>query len=294
MSIWNAIGNAITTATGEPFSVRRHSAIGGGCINSAHLVADGERRYFIKLNDAACAEMFAAERDGLLELQRTGTVRVPTPVTCGEAAGQAFIVLEHLPLTSGGPASDAVLGKQLARLHQSTSAQFGWYRDNTIGSTPQRNTTNADWTAFWRSERLGFQLELAATNGYTGALQRRGAHLLDTLPALLGDHAPIPSLLHGDLWSGNRAVVEGEIPVIFDPAVYYGDREADIAMTELFGRFPPRFYQAYQDVNPLDAGYPVRKTLYNLYHVLNHLNLFGSGYLGQAEDMMARLLSEVR
>jgi len=188
-------------------------------------------------------------------------------------------------------ATDELLGRQLAALHRVTHTRFGWHRDNTIGSTPQINTQKNDWVTFYREQRLRYQLELAAENGYGGSLQRRGEQLLERLPAFFISYRPRPSLLHGDLWGGNHAALTDGTPVIFDPAVYYGDREADLAMTELFGGFGSGFYSAYRAAWPLDPGYRVRKDLYNLYHVLNHLNLFGGGYRGQAEQMVDRLLA---
>jgi fructosamine-3-kinase len=159
-------------------------------------------------------------------------------------------------------------------------------------STPQLNAPGGDWVAFWRGRRLGYQLNLAAAKGH-GRLAAGGARLMEKLPAFFVGHTPAPSLLHGDLWSGNAAMTAGGEPVVFDPAVYYGDREADLAMTELFGGFPPPFYEAYRAEFPLDPGYGTRKHLYNLYHVLNHLNLFGGGYGAQAAGMIERLLAEV-
>jgi fructosamine-3-kinase len=177
-------------------------------------------------------------------------------------------------------------------MHRTARDHFGWDRDNTIGSTPQHNAPCGEWVTFWREHRLGFQLDLAARQGYGGRLQKLGERLLADLTGLI-DHDPRPSLLHGDLWGGNIGYDREGNPVIFDPAVYYGDREADLAMTELFGGFGSGFYAAYEEAWPLDPGYSVRKTLYNLYHILNHLNLFGSGYLGQAQTMTERLLAEL-
>jgi fructosamine-3-kinase len=177
-------------------------------------------------------------------------------------------------------------------MHRVTGRSFGWRRDNTIGSTPQPNTPGNDWIAFWREQRLGFQLRLAERNGLSSALQAKGERLLERLEAFFRGYAPAPSLLHGDLWGGNHGYTVSGEPVVFDPAVYYGDREADLAMTELFGGFGAGFYAAYKEVWPLDSGYAVRKQLYNLYHVLNHANLFGGGYASQAEAMMERLLAE--
>ncbi len=157
----------------------------------------------------------------------------------------------------------------------------------------QVNNRSEDWQSFWREQRLGFQLKLAADKGYGGRLQADGERLCSNMAALFDNYLPQPSLLHGDLWAGNAAVDKRGRPVIYDPACYYGDREADLAMTELFGGFSRGFYAAYQAVWPLDHGYGVRKTFYNLYHILNHVNLFGGGYLRQAESMMAMLLSEI-
>lgn len=290
---WPHIGAAIAAATSEHFTVENCRSVAGGSINHAYRVEGGGRRYFVKLNRAASSEMFAAELEGLHALQATGTVRVPAPVCWGIAGESAYLVLEHLELGRETESSAALLGAQLAQLHRHTGKHYGWHRDNTIGSTPQRNTPGNDWLVFWREHRLGHQLRLAAHHGYGGSLQRKGERLLQVLQQLLDGREPPPSLLHGDLWSGNHAALRDGQPVIFDPASYYGDRETDLAMTELFGGFSPRFYAAYREHYPLEDGYGLRKLLYNLYHVLNHVNLFGGGYASQAEHMMDTLLSEV-
>ena len=185
------------------------------------------------------------------------------------------------------------LGRHLARMHRVTGTQYGWHRDNTIGATPQINTETGDWIAFWRERRLGFQLKLAQSRGHGGRLIAGGERLLDALPSFFRGRSPLPSLLHGDLWSGNAGRTADGEPVIYDPAAYYGDREADLAMTELFGGFPRSFQDAYRSEFPLDPGYETRKQLYNLYHVLNHLNLFGGGYGVQAERMIGQLLAQL-
>lgn len=290
---WPLIAEQIAAARGLPFAPSAPSAIGGGCINSAYRLADGEQAYFVKVNRGDRLAMFAAEAAGLAELALAGGPRVPRPLCTGVAGGSAFIAMEWIAFGRQRPGSAAEAGRALARLHQRTHATFGWERDNTIGSTPQPNRPSADWVGFWRAHRLGFQLQLAARQGYGGRLQERGARLLEVLPALL-DHAPVPSLLHGDLWGGNIGYDSAGAPVLFDPAVYYGDREADLAMTELFGGFSADFYAAYREVWPVPPGYDRRKALYNLYHVLNHLNLFGRGYLSQAEGLIERLLAETR
>ncbi len=236
--------------------------------------------------------MFAAEAAGLREILDSGSVTAPRPICHGSLEGRAFLVLEYVPFGPGN--APDLLGRQLAQMHRHSWGSYGWWRDNTIGSTPQINTPCSDWVEFWRERRLGYQLRLAGEGGYRGNLQRNGERLLELFPALFSGYTPAISLLHGDLWSGNAGVAAAGHTVIFDPAVYYGDREADIAMTELFGGFPARFYSAYVEQWPLDDGYLVRRDLYNLYHVLNHLNLFGGGYLRQAEQMLERLLGELR
>ncbi len=292
MDLWQAIAETITEATGKPFTVRDHQEVGGGCINRACRVSDGKRAYFVKLNQSARLDMFAAEAAGLEAILRTNTLRAPRPLGYGSAGDQAFLVLEYLETGHGGRDSMVLLGRGLAAMHRHSTPHYGWERDNTIGSTPQPNPPEQDWVRFWQHHRLGHQLELAAAAGYGGRLQERGRRLLEVVPAFFPGPPHPPSLLHGDLWSGNYAVLHTGEPVIFDPAVYYGDREADLAMTELFGGFPEAFYAAYREAWPLPPEYAVRKTLYNLYHILNHLNLFGGGYRSQAETMIDRLLAE--
>ena len=291
-SLWDAIAEQIGAATGRPFAVQKNQTVGGGCINAAHRLSDGDRDYFVKLNDDNLLDMFEAEAEALQAMADTETVRVPRPVCWGTAAGQSFLVMENLEL--GGRGGLETFGRQLAGMHGATSNRFGWHRDNTIGSTPQPNDPDEDWVRFWRERRLGFQLELAARKGHGGALQKKGEALMDRLDGLFDGYDPKPSLLHGDLWGGNYAVTRDGEPVIFDPATYYGDREADLAMTELFGGFGGAFFSAYNEAWPVDPGYATRKTLYNLYHMLNHLNLFGGGYAFSSERMMDELLSEVR
>lgn len=238
--------------------------------------------------------MFEAEAAGLEALARTGAVRVPRVIGTGTTGSTAWIALERLTLRARDARCDAQLGAALARLHGASAERFGWDRDNTIGATPQRNGWRDGWAEFWRDLRLKPQLELAARNGYRGCIEAAGEKLLACVPALLERHRVDPSLVHGDLWSGNAAADASGEPVVYDPAVYYGDREADLAMTELFGGFAPSFYAAYRAAWPLEPGYETRRDLYNLYHVLNHLNLFGRSYLVQAKVMVSRLLSEVR
>ncbi len=233
--------------------------------------------------------MYVAEAAALDVIAATANIRVPRPIVHGYACGQSYLVLEYLELGLHGDAK--LLGEQLAALHRCSAPQFGFAQDNFIGTTPQTNAWKDDWIAFWSEQRLGVQLQLAAENGHGGQLQSMGERLLDALPAFFAGYAPQPSLLHGDLWGGNHAFLADGTPTIFDPASYYGDRECDLAMTELFGGYPADFHAAYRAAWPLNEGYATRRELYNLYHILNHANLFGGGYVRQAEQMIQKLLS---
>lgn len=286
------IAKAISQATGQSFHHLKTVPIGGGCINSAYKLEGQNHRFFVKLNQAKYLTMFEAEASGLQEIAESQTVNAPNPICHGIAENQAYLVLEYLNLRPAHHASQIKLGQQLAAMHQIRKPYYGWHRDNTIGSTPQINSPGDDWPSFWAKQRLGFQLALAAK--HDRLLQSKGEKLLENLPCFFQNHHPMPSLLHGDLWSGNFSSDDSGRAVIYDPACYYGDREADIAMTELFGGFGKDFYAAYADSLPLDPGYRVRKNLYNLYHILNHLNLFGRSYLSQATNMIDALLAESR
>lgn len=289
---WRDIAFAISCATNTSFDILRAAPVAGGSINASYRLEGGDgARYFLKLNDARHHPMFVAEAAGLAAIAATDTLRVPRTIAHGIAEQHSYLLLEHLELHAHGDAE--LLAEQLAALHRHTSPRFGFAQDNFIGATPQRNTRQDNWIDFWREQRLGVQLQLAAENGYSGELQRLGDQLLANLPAFFAGYTPQASLLHGDLWSGNHAYLADGTPTIFDPAVYYGDRECDLAMTELFGGYPAGFYAAYRSAWPLDAGYENRRDLYNLYHILNHANLFGGGYVAQSRQMMQRLLSRV-
>jgi len=292
---WPAIEQDITVAIARPFTIAHKSSLSGGSINIAFQISDDKTgsKYFVKLNDMSELPMFEAEADGLRELAATQAIRIPEPVCAGVSSTHSWLVTEYIQLGRAQAASSALLGQQLAALHRTTCQNFGWFRDNTIGSTTQINRQDNNWVAFYRRHRLKFQLDLAARNGYSGSLQDKGQRLMVGLEQFFESYTPEPSLLHGDLWGGNCSFDEEGRPVIFDPAVYYGDREADIAMTELFGGFSAEFYAAYNEAWPLDDGYNVRKNLYNLYHILNHANLFGGSYVSQAESMTDRLLAEI-
>lgn len=284
----------ISECTGRTFKTTTVNAVAGGCINTTKIIGNGTTSYFIKLNSAQYLPMFEAEAEGLRELAAAKALRVPFPMCHGKDDGHAWLVLEHLVTLGSRTRPDwAALGHGLAMLHQHHRRLYGWHRDNTIGSTEQINTCSANWVDFLREHRIGFQLNLALRNGFGGRLQSRGERLLDEMANFFSAYAPKASLLHGDLWSGNAGFLDNGEPVIFDPAVYFGDRETDIAMSELFGGFPSAFYLAYESTWPLDSGFQTRRHLYNLYHLLNHLNLFGRSYLVQCDATIDRLLAEL-
>jgi protein-ribulosamine 3-kinase len=290
---FESIASLLAHDLGVRVAPRPTARVGGGCINETWRWPTDTGSLFIKLAAPTRLAMFEAERVGLEELAAAQAVRVPRPLAVGVTGDAAYLALEWIDFGPSRPESESTLGEQLAWQHRVSAREYGWTRDNTIGSTPQKNVQHADWATFFRERRLRPQLELAARNGHGGTLQSRGTRLLESVDAYFTSYRPVPSLLHGDLWGGNWSTDSDGGPVIFDPAVYYGDRETDLAMTRLFGGFSNRFYTAYQATWPLDQAAGTRRTLYNLYHVLNHLNLFGGAYLAQAEEMIERLLAEL-
>jgi fructosamine-3-kinase len=290
-AFWSVLSEALE-ALGVRGPLGKPQRLSGGCIHAAARVdaADG-RALFVKRGDPAAAEGFAAEAEALAELATPGALRVPRPIAHGVTGGQAYLVTEYVPLTRNLD-EPREFGAALARLHATRADTFGWHRDNFIGPTPQANGWLGDWSEFWRVRRLEPQLRLAEADGHDRVAER-GWRLCEQVDALLADHSPTASLLHGDLWAGNYGGDEDGRPVLFDPATYYGDRETDLAMTELFGGFPPEFYAGYTAAWPLASGYETRKALYNLYHLLNHAHLFGGGYAGQAQRSIDRLLAGV-
>jgi fructosamine-3-kinase len=296
---FRVISAGLAATLGIRVAAEPSGAVGGGSVNACFRWQSDTGPLFVKLAasiaDAGlnAAQGFEAETDGLEALRACGALRVPRVLGRGATATHAFLALEYVEFVPASAAAEIAMGLGLARQHRHSAASFGWHLDNRIGRTPQRNTPSADWVAFLRECRLGPQLALAARNGHGGRLERRGTRLLECLEQFFASYTPFPALVHGDLWGGNwGATAEGE-PVIYDPAVHFADRESDIAMTRLFGGFGAAFYAAYAGEWPLDAGAPVRGELYSLYHVLNHLNLFGGGYAGQAQRLIDTLLAEL-
>jgi len=290
-AMWIAITRCLSHELEQPLVFETALPLAGGDISPAYQLKTSNNSYFVKLGNATALDMFMGEFEGLCAIASTESIRCPRPLKCDIAEGHAFLALEYIPLSSRG--DETAMGHLLAQLHRNTSSQYGWHKDNRIGSTPQYNERCDDWGEFWQRQRLEPQLKMAEQNGAPAKLIADGKQLLSLVPALISEHRPPASLLHGDLWGGNHAFDEQGKPVIFDPATYYGDRETDIAMTKLFAGFGRRFYEAYEAAWPLPSGHERRSILYNLYHILNHFNLFGGGYANQAMRMIKSLLSEI-
>jgi len=285
---------ALEAATGLEFDATPAPLGAGGGFAACQRWQSSAGPVFVKVAPLAREAALEAEGDALRELAAADAVRVPAVLGVGVTRDHAFLALEWIEFGSAAAGTEARLGEQLARLHRTRAERFGWHRDNTIGATPQHNDWTANWLQFFAGQRLGFQLDLVERSGHGGRWIEQGRALCEGVARFFSGYAPQPSLLHGDLWGGNWAADASGEPVIFDPATYYGDREADLAMTRLFGGFGRDFYAAYEASWPLDPGAGARRDLYNLYHVLNHVNLFGGGYRAQAARMIERLLAEIR
>lgn len=289
---WNSLAAALAEPTQAPPWAARATPLAGGSINRAFRLESDSRQFFVKLNHADREAMFVAERRGLEVIRQSNTIRVPEVYLTGSDGQNAYIVMEYLDLD--GPLDRERQARVLAAMHGCFGAHFGFECDNTIGSTPQPNPPGDDWIEFWREHRLGTQLRLARANGLDSRLIDSGYRLGENLAHFFSGYRPRPSLLHGDLWSGNQAADTDGNPVIFDPACYYGDHQADLAMMELFGGPGERFFAVYREHFAIADGYAERRDLYNLYHLLNHANLFGGSYRQQAQQLIDRLLAQLR
>lgn len=291
-TLLKSVADCLTAALNKKIKLQWIRNLSGGDINRAALLGNRTTNWFLKYNNGAPDGMFAAEAHALELISRQQCIRVPTPIAFGNDGDTAWLLLEYVELTPRGPG--ALLGEQLAALHTVDFEQFGWEQNNYIGTTTQSNACSHSWTEFWCNNRLKPQFEMAKAGGFSLQLANKSERLLENLSYFMEDRQPTASLLHGDLWAGNKAFTPDGQPVVFDPASYYGDRETDIAMTELFGGFGADFYSAYNAISPLPDGYQLRRDLYNLYHMLNHLNLFGAGYLPRCKNIIDHLLAQVR
>jgi len=277
-----AIGAALLNAGAT--AIDAVQALGGGSFGGTFRIDAGRDRFFLKLG--AATHPFGAEAQALGEMAATATVRVPRPIAHGTVDAHGFLLLEWIELTADGDWQAA--GTRLAALHTNIASSYGWSRDNSIGASAQFNAPCASWAEFWRERRLRPQFRRARASGL-GSLTALETSACAASDRLLADHAPAAALLHGDLWRGNLAFDRNGEPVLFDPSTYHGDAQTDLAMTRLFGGFPSTFYAAYESVHPPGAGSAARLRLYQLYHVLNHANLFGGGYVAQAQALIESL-----
>ncbi len=290
---WADIQSHAQQSTEKMLTFSRIEPVSGGNMHAAFCIkVDCDKALFVKINDKKTYPVFISEAESLCAIKNTQSIVTPKVICHGKAGLHSYLVMEHLCLSSSG--NEYALGQQLAKVHQTSTYKlegaFGFDNDNHIGLTPQKNLWTASWHDFWVEQRLKPQLQLAYQNGFRETLKPYEVKLILASNELLSHHSPVAALVHGDLWSGNKAY-QNQAPVIFDPACYYADREVDIAMTELFGGFSAEFYQGYNDVWPIERAYEQRKTLYNLYHMLNHLNLFGSGYLRSVKHMIADIIN---
>lgn len=261
---------------------------GGDIAHSWSIVAtDG--RVFVKTLPAGQTELLVAEAEGLQALSETGSVRVPKVLAHDVYAQTAWLALEYLPLQPRNADADRLLGQALAKMHRHGNDRYGWRGDNYIGRTPQPNPRTENWSEFFTRQRLGFQLDQLDRHRPDHEWGQWQRPLFESWRHQFGHHHPEPALIHGDLWQGNAEMVAGAQPVLFDPAVHYADRECDLAMTHLFGGFSSHFYQAYEQQWPLPADHEQRRPWYQLYHLLNHANLFGGGYVQRSLQVMQRL-----
>lgn len=286
--MWHFISEEISTHLKKEFICDDIRQINNGDSHSAYKITDGRQRYFVKVNTAEHLANFVAESEGLQHLQKTQLFKVPHVICLGTTEDKSYLVLEFLTLSQDLNNNWLEFGQLLAQLHQTQiQQQYGWQADNYIGLSPQHNQWNTNWSQFFAEQRIGTMLQ---------RLQQKGHHLgsleiiVKKIGSLLADHKPVPSLLHGDLWKGNTGFNKNK-PVIFDPACYFGDRETDIAMTELFGPFPDDFYQGYQEIWPLSNDYQFRKPIYQLYHTLNHALTFEGHYLESAKSILQDIMA---
>lgn len=291
---WAAFASTLSTQLNRDIQIQNAHSISGGDIHQAYQLHTSIGHLFLKVNRAESLPLFATEARSLEAIKHSNTILCPNVFGFGLFKNQqAWLLMEHLQLTAKG--DDFQRGRDLALMHQqvnTNSQPFGWFEDNFIGHTPQKNHWHSEWVLFYGEQRLRPQLELAQLRGASRKLYDLGCELIEHLPFWFKTYQPHPSLLHGDLWAGNSAFTSEGVAVIFDPACYYGDRETDLAMTELFGGFSTEFYSGYNAAFPLDPGYQSRKPLYNLYHLLNHFNLFGGHYAQQAEQATKALLRQ--
>ncbi len=287
--MWTQIQDTISHAINRPFVIEDKHQLSTSHNINLYKVHDEHSVFFIKLADKPYAEQFDAEAFCIQELIQESLFFVPDSIVTGTTMSHAFHVIEWIDLEDDCCATWYKMGETLAKMHKKhEQAMFGFEQDNFIGATAQPNQWHKKWDVFFSEQRIGWQLQL---------LKEKGIKVCDIEPfialvkELLHHHHIKPSLLHGDLWRGNVSFYKNQ-PVVYDPACYFGDREVDVAMTELFGKFHHDFYQGYQNTYPIAQGYESRKPIYNLYHILNHANLFGGNYIDDAHNQITKIIQD--
>ncbi|NNC24196.1 phosphotransferase [Salinisphaera sp. USBA-960] len=292
MRDWPAIRAALEHQTGASLTDAHVQPVGGGDVSDSFCVDAKRRRLFVKREPASNADRLHAEAAGLDELRQAAQIRVPEVLAVGATEASAYLALEYVDLCLPDEDGPARLGDALAEMHDIVSPTYGWRRDNYIGMNPQSNHVTGDWVEFFRENRLRVMVDALAMEFPT--LAARSDRLLTSLRGLVCDHQPEAALVHGDLWAGNVGFDYRGTPVLFDPAVYYGDRETDLALAELFGGFSPLFFEAYWRAWPMPSDYRrVRRPLYQLYHLLNHVRHFGAGFVDRSRVVVDGLLAEI-
>jgi fructosamine-3-kinase len=284
--MWHFISERISECIQQDFICDDIREVKAGDSHKAYKISDGKQHFFVKINEKIHLTNFEVEVDGLEHLSNTQLFKVPNFICTGLVSNHSFLVLEYINMSQGNEQSWFHFGQTLAELHKTQTQQmYGWQEDNFIGLTPQSNLWQKKWSCFFAEQRIGCMLQLLSEKGLVLA---NIDTVVESIKSLLTGHNPKPSMLHGDLWQGNTGFHKNQ-PVLFDPAFYFGDRETDLAMTELFGRFPVQFYQGYADIWPLEVDYEYRKPIYQLYHVLNHALLFGGHYIESAKITLKNL-----
>ena len=281
-AIKNTIAQLLQVSTDQ----MQMSAVQGGSINQAYSIITEDGNFFCKINDAcAFPQMMEKEKNGIELIQKQDKIRVPKVIDARELNGIQFLLMEYIAIGNRPKTFWEKFGEQLAGLHKITNETFGLHENNYMGSLPQDNSPNINWSSFFMESRIMPQIRIAVD---TGKLSHKQAAEFENLYPIISQlfQNEKASLLHGDLWSGNFLCDENESPVLIDPAVYYGSRHMDLAMTTLFGGFDSRFYESYHYHFPLPENYKTIWKICNLYPLLIHLNLFGRSYLGQVLEVL--------
>jgi len=287
-TILKCLEGLLQNKAGNEIKVISSAPMGGGCINNAVKVKTTVGEIFLKWNDAIKFQsMFETEAKGLMLLKSVNALGIPNVIAVGEAGSYSFIVLEFIEAGKRQKNFWQDFGSSLAALHKISSEFFGLNHDNYIGSLSQSNTQKNSWVEFFISERLEKQIAVAKNSGAinNSAIQQFN-NLFRQLPEIIPEEKP--SLLHGDLWNGNFMLGTDGKAWLIDPAVYYGHRKTDLAMTKLFGGFSEEFYETYNETLPLQPGFSERVDIHNLYPLLVHVNLFGGGYLQEVKNILQR------